>query len=106
MVKEWIVDIDAFKTLNFFSSTSATGTKQLVVQEAIELTLSFSASKSSSLTPKIKVRPILPPLKGAVITTFLAPASRWADALSSSTKTPVDSTTKSMPKSFQGNFLG
>ena len=74
MVTEWMVDIEAFSMPNFFSKTSATGTKQLVVQEAIEITLSWAGLNFSSLTPKTKVLIGFSPLLGAVIITNFAPA--------------------------------
>ena len=49
---------------------------------------------------------MLPPLPGAVIKTFLAPACRCLDAPSSVTNTPVDSMIKSMSQSAQGRFRG
>ena len=45
-------------------------------------------------------------LAGAEMTTFLAPASRWAAALSRSVKKPVDSMTTSTPRSPHGSLPG
>ena len=43
---------------------------------------------------------------GADITTFLAPASIWAEAFSFEVKKPVHSKTTSTSNSFHGKFLG
>jgi hypothetical protein len=45
-------------------------------------------------------------LAGAVITTFLAPATRWPLAIFASLKRPVDSTTISQPSSSHGSAAG
>ncbi len=42
---------------------------------------------------------------GALITTFLAPQSRWNFAFSNEVNKPVDSTTTSTPSSFHGSFV-
>ena len=80
------------------------GTKQLVVHEALETTMWFSGSKVSSLTPTTKVASA--PVAGAETITRGAPPSRWAAALSRSVKMPVDSMTTSTPRSPQGMSAG
>ena len=57
---------------NCSSKTLATGAKQFVVQDAIEITLCFVVSYSLSFTPKTIV--ISSFLAGAEMITFLAPA--------------------------------
>ena len=46
------------------------------------------------------------PFAGALMITFLAPASRWARAFSASVKMPVDSRTMSTPRSPHGSAAG
>ena len=103
-VYEWTVVIKPLTIPNFSSITLATGAKQFVVQDAIEITLCFAGSYSFSFTPKTIV--ISSFVAGAEIITFLAPAAMWALAFSASVKKPVDSTTTSTPISFQGNCAG
>ena len=88
---------------NFSCRTLTIGAKQLVVHEALEM-ISWSAWMAPSLTPITTV--MSAPLAGAEMTTFLAPASIWARALSASVKNPVDSSTTSTPKSPQGRLAG
>ncbi len=45
-------------------------------------------------------------LAGAVMMTFFAPASRWAEAAPASVKRPVASKTRSTSRSFQGSLPG
>ena len=101
---EWTVVIKPLTIPNFSSITLATGAKQFVVQDAIEITLCLAGSYSWSLTPKTIVLSSFE--AGAEMITFLAPASMWAWALVASVKKPVDSTTTSTPRSFQGNCAG
>ena len=56
----------------FSMRTFATGARQLVVQEALEMMLCFSASYSPSFTPMTMVASS--PFAGHVMTTFFAPA--------------------------------
>ena len=76
---------------NLSWSTFATGARQLVVQEALEMILCFFGSNSSSLTPRTNVAS--GSLAGAEMTTRLAPAFRCLPAPSRSRKRPVDSRT-------------
>ena len=85
-------------------STLASGARQLVVQEAFEMTWCCSGSYSSSLTPMQTVRS--GPLAGAEMITLLAPASRCRAALSRPVKRPVLSITTSTPRSLQGRLAG
>ncbi len=81
-------------------STLATGARQLVVQEALEITWCLSATYSFRLMPTASV--MSGPLAGAEISTFLAPPwSMCARALGPSVNTPVDSRTISAPVLFQ-----
>ena len=73
-VYAWIVVIKPFSTPNASSRTFTIGTKQLVVQLALEITLCFDLSKSWWLTPYTKVASA--PLDGADTITIGAPASR------------------------------
>src|SRR6476659_7623776 len=86
----------SFKTL-------ATGARQLVVQEPLETTRWFLVSVSW-LTPYTMVASALS--AGAEISTRLAPAVRWAEALSLAVKMPVHSSAMSTPSSFHGSFVG
>lgn len=63
-----------------------------------------SGSNCSSFTPTTNVASAS--AEGAEITTRVAPASRWADALSRLVDLPVDSMTTSTPSSFQGRAFG
>mmetsp|Transcript_5879 Transcript_5879/g.18544 ORF Transcript_5879/g.18544 Transcript_5879/m.18544 type:complete len:204 (-) Transcript_5879:347-958(-) len=73
------------------SSTCTTGARQLVVHDAFETTWCWLVLYSWWLTPMTRV--LAPPLAGAEMMTFLAPALRWPSALLFSTKRPVDSMT-------------
>jgi hypothetical protein len=80
------------------------GARQLVVQEAFEITVS-EAFSTSWLTPKTMVASTsLPP--GAEMMTFLAPPFRWAEAFSLVVKKPVHSSTTSTPSSPHGISAG
>src|SRR5689334_3550801 len=85
-------------------STFASGARQLVVHDALEMIWCVAGSYFSSLTPRTTV--MSGPLAGAVITTFLAPASRCLAAASRLVNSPVDSTTTSTPRSFHGSSAG
>ena len=76
----------------------------MVVQDALETMWWFCGSYCSSFTPITKVPSIF--LPGAEIITFLAPASMCACAFEPSVKKPVDSSTTSTPRSFQGRSAG
>jgi len=85
-------------------STCATGARQLVVQDAFEMTVWFSGSYASSFTPGTRVAS--GPVAGAEMITFCAPASRCLAASSRLVKKPVDSITTSTPSSPQGSAAG
>ena len=87
-------------------STFTTGARQLVVQLAFEMMVSFAGSYCSWFTLKTKVRTLSSLLVGALMMTRLAPAARCCDAPSNSVKRPVDSSTMSTPRSFHGSFEG
>src|ERR1051325_5015717 len=86
------------------STTLTTGTRQFVVQEALERTWCLAGSYFFSFTPMQIV--MSSPLAGAEITTFFAPAVRCLAACSRSVKRPVLSSTSSTPSSFHGSFSG
>ena len=86
------------------TSTLAIGARQLVVQLALLITSCWALSYISSLTPRQMVTS--GPLAGALMMTFLAPASRCLAAAARSVKRPVDSMTTSAPSSFQGSLAG
>ena len=67
-MKECIVVMKPFSIPNSSFSTCATGARQLVVQDAAEITLSLDF-KSFSFTPKTI---FLAPLQGAETNTFFA----------------------------------
>ena len=85
-------------------STFASGARQLVVQEALEMTVCFAGSYSPSLTPMTTVTSSF--LAGAEMMTFFAPPSTCTLALVASVKMPVDSITTSAPRSPHGNWAG
>ena len=74
------------------------------MQDAFETTWCLAGSYSPSFTPISSV--FTPPLPGAEMMTFFAPAARWPLAFSRSVKRPVDSITYSTPSSFHGSWLG
>ena len=61
-------------------TTLAAGARQFVVQLALLMMWCAAGSYLSSLTPRTIV--MSSPLAGALMMTFLAPASMWARALS------------------------
>jgi hypothetical protein len=86
------------------SSTFTTGARQLVVQLALETTWWLAASYLSWLTPRTMV--MSSPLAGALMITFLAPASRCLAALARSVNRPVLSMTMSTSRSRHGRADG
>jgi len=80
------------------------GARQFVVQEALLITW-CSGLRSLSFTPRTMVASISS-LAGTLSSTFLAPASTWRMHSARLRKTPVDSTTYSTPRSFQGRRAG
>jgi hypothetical protein len=82
----------------------AIGARQLVVQEAFEMTVCFEPSYRLSLTPITIVMSSF--LAGAEMMTFLAPLSTCTLALLASVKKPVDSMTTSAPTSPHARVAG
>src|SRR5712671_5247791 len=103
-VYECTVVIWPFTIPNVSWRTLATGPRQFVVQEALEMIVCFRGSYFSWLTPMTTVRSSF--LAGAEMMTFLAPAVMWALAFSASVKRPVDSMTYSTSRAFQGSWAG
>ena len=89
---------------NSSSKTLATGAKQLVVHDALDIISSVFGSYSLSFTPTTII--LTSALPGAVNNTFFAPALRCFDKPSLSLKAPVESITRSTPNSFHGNSSG
>jgi hypothetical protein len=102
-VYAWIVVIRPFSIPNASSRTFASGARQFVVQDALEMMV-CEPSYASSFTPMTTVRS--GSVAGAEMTTFFAPASRCLLAASRLVNRPVDSTTTSTPRSFQGSSAG
>ncbi|CAB4714605.1 unannotated protein [freshwater metagenome] len=86
------------------SSTFTIGTKQLVVHEALEITLCCFGSKSLWFTPYTNEASA--PSQGADTITSGAPAARCIAAWSRLVKMPVDSITRSTPRSPHGSSFG
>src|SRR6187551_727652 len=84
-------------------NTLATGAKQLVVQEALEIMVSV-AFNTLSFTPNTTVASTSVP--GAEMMTFLAPAAKCKAAFSLLVNMPVHSYTTSTFNSPQGNLDG
>src|SRR6201995_1343497 len=89
---------------NSSSSTFANGARQLVVQDALEMTLWALGSYLFSFTPRTTVRSSL--VAGAEMMTFLTVPWRWALALVASVKWPVDSITIWAPVEDQSSLAG
>src|SRR6201996_4068664 len=102
-VTAWIVLIKPSSIPNLSFSTLAIGAKQLVVHEAFE-TIVWSAFNWVWLTPITKVG--VSSFAGALITTFLAPASICFWAVSWVRNKPVDSITTSAPTSLHLRLAG
>src|SRR5947208_810258 len=85
-------------------STFATGARQFVVQEALEMILCFEGSKTFSLTPMQNVASAS--FDGAEMITVSTLLRRCRDAFSFEVKRPDDSTTISAPASGQGISAG
>src|SRR6266545_591732 len=85
-------------------STLTIGARQLVVQDALEMIECAAGSYASSFTPSTRVMSSF--LAGAEMITFLAPPSMCLRASSALVKNPVDSSTMSTPRSFQGSLAG
>ena len=84
--------------------TLAIGARQLVVHEALEITVCCAGSKTSSLTPMQIMASASP--DGAEMMTRFAPPAMWPAAFSRAVKMPVDSMTTSTPWSPHGIFPG
>src|SRR5437762_311356 len=85
-------------------STLATGARQFVVHEALEMILCFEGSYTFSLTPMQKVASAS--FDGAEMTTVSTLLRRWREALSFEVKRPDDSMTISTPRSGHGMSCG
>src|SRR5690242_38841 len=85
-------------------STLATGARQFVVHDALEMILCFAGSYVFSLTPMQNVAS--PSFDGAEMMTVSTLLRRCREALSFEVKRPDDSTTISMPRSGQGISAG
>src|SRR5918993_1305194 len=99
-----MVVIHPLRTPNRSWMTLASGARQFVVHDALEMMWCVEGSYLSSLTPRTTV--ISGPLAGAVMITFFAPAVRCFVAPSRLVKIPVDSKTTSTPRSFHGSCAG
>src|SRR5438034_4685993 len=99
-----VVVIVPFLILKLSCTTLATGARQLVVQEAFEMTLCLAGSYLSSLTPSTTVMSSF--LAGAVMITFFTVPLRCFFACSASVNSPVDSSTISAPKDGQSTSTG
>ena len=85
-------------------STLATGARQLVVHDALEMTWCFAGSYFSWLMPKATVKSWF--LPGAEMRTFLAPALRCFSASARAVKRPEHSSATSTPWSLCGSSAG
>src|ERR1700693_1672160 len=85
-------------------STFATGARQLVVHDALEMIECLAGSKVEWFTPMHRVTSA--PSAGALMTTFFAPAEMCLEAASLEVNSPVDSTTTCTPRSFHGSLEG
>src|SRR3954468_17436812 len=84
--------------------TFAIGARQLVVQEALEMTLCLDGSYLSSLTPSTTVTSSF--FAGAEMITFLTGPRRCFLASLASVNRPVDSITTWAPTESQGSAAG
>src|SRR5215475_7391129 len=87
MVPDWILKVSWI--------TLATGARQLVVHEALEIMWCFAGSYLPSLTPRTIVMSSF--FAGAEMITFFTGPRRWALAFSASVNLPVDSMTTWAP---------
>mmetsp|Transcript_8089 Transcript_8089/g.18341 ORF Transcript_8089/g.18341 Transcript_8089/m.18341 type:complete len:342 (+) Transcript_8089:276-1301(+) len=104
-VYECVVVIVPLTTPNSASSTLTNGARQLVVHEALEMMGACGSKSSSALTPMTYVG-MSSPFAGAVMSTFLAPASMCLPAPLESRNTPVPSMMRSTFMSFHGSCAG
>src|SRR5215472_6892160 len=91
MVPLWILKLSL--------TTLATGARQFVVHDALEIMWCFAASYLPSFTPRTIVMSSF--LAGAEMMTFLTGPRRWAFAFSASVNFPVDSITSCAPTDSQ-----
>ncbi len=103
-VYAWSVVMSPCSRPNRSCSSLDMGARQLVVQEALEMTVCWEASNTSSFTPMQIMASESP--DGAEMMTRLAPPCRCAAALSRAVKMPVDSMTTSTPCSPHGISAG
>src|SRR6476469_7527109 len=89
---------------NVSCRTFATGARQFVVHEALEMILCFDASSAFSFTPMHTV--MSASFDGAEMITCSTLLRRWRDALSFDVNRPDDSTTISAPTSPHGIYAG
>merc|ERR1712000_55273 len=101
-VYEWMVVMRPSFMPKVSLMTLARGARQLVVQEALEMT-GMSDLYSLLLTPMTNIGASA---EGAEMTTFFAPPFQWAEAFSVVVKTPVDSTMYCAPVSDHGISAG
>src|SRR3990167_4625076 len=94
----------AFSTPKFLSIIEVMGAMELVVQEALEITLNCLIF--FSFTPMRNVGTSPSPLAGAETMTDLAPAFKCMAASLFLTNRPVHSKTTSTLSFFQGSFSG
>src|SRR5258708_6930208 len=104
LVYEWMVVIVPFTILKWSFTTFATGARQLVVQDALEMMLSLAGSYLSSFTPKTMV--MSSPFAGAEMITFFTGPGKCFFASSALVKRPVDSITTCAPTDSQSIFAG
>ena len=99
-----MVTIDPCLKPKLSRMTFTSGTRQLVVHDALDMMWCEAASYFSWLTPITMV--MSSPLAGAEMITFFAPPSMCFFASGALVKRPVDSSTMSTPRSFHGSAAG
>src|SRR6266545_6573489 len=99
-----MVVIDPFWRPNLSTSTLATGARQLVVQDALEMMLCLARSYILSFTPSTSVTSSF--LAGAEMMTFLTGPRICLQASLPSVNRQVDSTTICAPTEFQSSRAG
>src|SRR6266404_5705664 len=104
LVYEWMVVIVPFTILKWSFTTFATGARQLVVQDALEMMLSLAGLYLSSFTPRTIV--MSSPLAGAEMITFLTGPRKCFFASSALVNLPVDSMTTCAPTLSHGMAPG
>ncbi len=104
LVYECTVFMKPVRIPNVWDRTFAVTDRQFVVHEPLLMIRCFAGSYTVWLTPMLTVRSS--PVAGALITTRLAPPARCPAAFAASVKWPVDSITRSTPRSPHGSFAG